>query len=240
MKLLPLFLVPTLSLSAATITQWNFNSVPGDAAVATGTTAPSTGVGAASLLTTTAVFATGAGTVINPTNKSSDTNTTDNSAWGVATFPAATAGDLTAGAQFLVDTTGYESINFTFDLRHSNTSSRYEAVQYTLNGSTWSTLTFFTDAVGDTWSNGRTVSFAAIPQTSNNANFGVRVVAAHASTAGIVGGAANYVATGPASTYATTGNWRFDMATVSGTLIPEPSSALLGTIGLLGLLRRRR
>ena len=34
--------------------------------------------------------------------------------------------------------------------------------------------------------------------------------------------------------------WLIDSVVVSGTLIPEPTAALLGTLGLLGLLRRRR
>ena len=34
------------------------------------------------------------------------------------------------------------------------------------------------------------------------------------------------------------GTWRFDMVTVNA--VPEPSSALLGSLGVLALLRRRR
>lgn len=234
MKCLPLFLLPTLSLSAATVSQWNFNSTAADTAFTTGNSSPSTGSGTASLLTTTASFATG---VAN--GGSSDPALTDNSGWSIAGFPAATLGDLTAGAQFLVDTTGYESIIFTFDLRHSNSSSRYEAVQYTLNGTVWTTGVFFTGDAGDTWFNGRSVDLSGIAQAGNNPNFGVRVVSAfEKTTTGI--GAVSYAATAAASAYAVTGNWRFDMVTVSGTAVPEPTAALLGSIGLLGLLRRRR
>jgi MYXO-CTERM domain-containing protein len=83
------------------------------------------------------------------------------------------------------------------------------------------------------------VSFAGIPLVSNNPTFGVRVLSAFESTA-TGSGAASYVASTTASTYVGTGTWRFDMVTVSGTAIPEPTAALLGSIGLLGLLRRRR
>lgn len=173
MKFLPLFSLPTLSLSAATVTQWNFNSLTNDASFTTGVASPSTGIGTASLLTTTAIFANGSGNT-----GSSDSNTTDNSAWGTSAYPTATSGDLTAGVQFLVDTTGYSDIIVTYDLRRSNSSSRYEAVQYTLNGSTWTTASFFTAAAGNTWFNGRSVSLSGIAQAANNQNSGLRIALA--------------------------------------------------------------
>lgn len=234
MKILPLLLITAIPLPAATITQWNFNSAVGDNNVATGTTSPSTGVGTASLLTTTATFASG---IAN--TGSTDPNTTDNSAWGTTAYPAATVGDLSAGVQFLVDTRGYDNIMLTYDLRHSNSSSRYEAVQYTTNGTSWTTAAFFTGAAGDTWFNGRSVNLSSISQVANNQNFGVRIVSAFESTA-TGAGPASYAVSTTGNTYAASGTWRFDMVTVSGSAVPEPTAALLGSIGLLGLLRRRR
>lgn len=234
MKILPLLLITAIPLPAATITQWNFNSVPNDATLTTGTTSPSTGVGTASPLTTTATISTGSNN-----GGSSDSNTTDNTAWNTTTYPTATVGDLSAGVQFLVDTRGYDNIMLTYDLRHSNSSSRYEAVQYTINGTSWTTASFFTAAAGDTWYNGRSVSLSGISQVANNQNFGVRIVSAFESTA-TGAGPANYVASTTGTNYAASGTWRFDMVTVSGSAIPEPTAALLGSIGLLGLLRRRR
>jgi hypothetical protein len=234
MKLFSLLLLTALPLSAATIGQWNFNSVTDDASTATGSTAPSIGSGTASLLSTTGSFASG-----SSNGGSSDPNTTDDSGWGITTFPSASAADLTAGVQFLVDTTGYESITIGYDLRHSNTASRYEAVQYTLNGSTWTTATFFSGAAGDTWFNNRSFDLSAISGAGNNPNFGIRIVSAFESTA-TGAGAASYVASNTGSSYSATGTWRFDMVTVSGTVIPEPTSALLGSLGMLALLRRRR
>ncbi|RYD42024.1 MAG: PEP-CTERM sorting domain-containing protein [Verrucomicrobiaceae bacterium] len=235
MKFLPLLVLSALPASAVTITQWNFNSTTADADVTTGTLTPSTGTGTASLVSsTTGIFASG-----DASGGSTDPATGDDSGWGVATFPAATVGDLTAGARFLVDTTGYDSITVSYDVRHSNTASKYQAVQYTLDGLAWTTAQFFSVASGDTWNNLRTVNLSSITGASNNPNFGFRVVSAFESTA-TGSGVAGYVASGPTSTYATTGNWRFDMVTVSGNVIPEPSMALLGSLGVLGLLRRRR
>lgn len=231
-KLIPLLFATALPLSAATVTQWNFNSNPADANDATGTTTPSTGSGTASLLSTTSVFANG-----NAGTGSSDPTTTDDSGWGVLNFGA---GDLSSGVRFLINTTGYESITVAYDVRSSNTSSRYQAMQYTLNGSTWNTLTYFGAAAGDVWNNGRTINFSSITGANNNANFGIRILSAFESTANAGVGANAFVAATTGSTYAAGGNWRFDMVTVSGTVIPEPSVALLGGLGVLGLLRRRR
>lgn len=233
MKFIPLLVLTALPLSAVTITQWNFNSIPADNNDATGTTTPSIGSGTASLRSTTSLFANG-----NAGNGSTDPTTTDDSGWGITTFPA-TGSDMTAGVQFLIDTTGYESITVSYDVRHSNTSSRYQAVQYTLNGSSWTTATFFTAAAGDSWINNRSVNLSAIAGANNNPNFGIRILSAFQSTA--TGAGANaYVAATTGSTYVGSGNWRFDMVTVSGSVIPEPSAALLGGLGVLGLLRRRR
>jgi hypothetical protein len=233
MKLIPLFFLTALPLSAATITQWNFNSAPADASDATGTTAPSIGTGTASLRSTTGLFANG-----NAGTGSTDPTAADDSGWGVTSFPAS-GSDMTAGVQFLIDTTGYESITISYDVRHSNTSSRYQAVQYTLNGSSWTTAAFFTAAAGDAWINNRSVNLSAISGANNNPDFGFRILSA-SQLAATGAGSAGYVAATTGSTYAASGNWRFDMVTVSGSVIPEPSAALLGGLGVLGLLRRRR
>ena len=37
-----------------------------------------------------------------------------------------------------------------------------------------------------------------------------------------------------------TGTVRMDNVVINGTLVPEPSAALLGALGMIGLLRRRR
>jgi len=237
LKYLPLLLVAALPVQAATISQWNFNSTSSDASLTTGTTTPSVGSGTASLLgTVTGAFGSG-----SANGGSSDpAASTDDTGWQTTTYAGATTGDLTAGVQFLVNTTGYQNITINYDLRHSNTSSRYEAVQYTLNGNDWTTAGFFTGAAGDTWFNVRSIDLSSIAGADNNANFGIRIVAAFESTA-TGSGTAGYVASNTGSSYAATGTWRFDMATVSGTaIVPEPSAAALGGLGILGLLRRRR
>jgi len=116
--------------SADVITEWNFNSVPADASTATGSLLPSTGAGSlATLGGVTSSFSSGAAGT-----GSSDPATMDDSGWQTTTYAAQGAGDRTRGVQFNVSTVGYTDIGFEFDLRHSNTSSRFVQVQYSTDG----------------------------------------------------------------------------------------------------------
>jgi hypothetical protein len=210
---------------AVTVVQWNFNSVSADNNVGTGSTLASTGAGTASLLGTTATFATG-----SPNDLAAD-----DSAWNLTSFPSATVGNKTEGAQFAVSTVGFADVVVTFDLRHSGTSSRYEQFQYTLDGVNYVDFALFSNTVTDSW-NTRSVDLSAIAGADNNANFAFRVVSAFAP------GTSAYQATGTGS-YATTGTWRFDGVTVTAvTAVPEPGTyaMLLAGLASLGFIARRR
>jgi hypothetical protein len=210
--------------NADVITQWDFNGTAG-------TTTPNVGSGTASLVGgTTATFANG-----NANGGSTDPNTSaSNFGWNITTFAAQGQDSGNRGVQFLVSTLGYTNIIVTFDQRHSNTSSRFYAGQYTVDGTNWVTATTFEGNAGDTWFNGRTIDLSAVSAANNNANFGVRVVAVFAT------GTNAYTASTSTSTYAATGTARFDMVTVNGDVIPTPGAVALAGFGGLLAARRRR
>lgn len=195
------------------ITQWNFNSVPPDASTTTGSLIASTGSGSISNIGgTTTTFASG-----TANGGSSDPATIDNTGWNLTGFPAISSANSTAGIQFAVSTVGRTNIVVTFDLRHSNTSSRYEQFQYTTDISAaipvWVDFALFDATPGDAWYR-RTANLSTVTALNNNANAAFRIVSAFAPSI------TSYAAS--STTYATTGTWRFDMVTVneSPALIP--------------------
>ncbi len=226
--------------SAAVVTQWNFNSATNDANTATGTTLPFVGSGTASLVggvTSPGFNAAGTGTTA-PLN-SSDPNNTDDSGWQTTNYPVQGAGNKSAGVQFAVDTTNYEDIIITFDVRHSNTSANTLRLQYSTDGGlnfTDANQFTFTPAptgTGDSWYN-RSADLSAIAGVENNANFVFRVVTEFAP------GSSGYLAARSTSNYGASSTLRWDMVTINGTLIPTPGAIALAGIGGLMVARRRR
>jgi len=216
--------------NAAIITQWNFNTfpVPQVADTATGTLVPSIGSGTVSTFNgTTQLFASGAAN-----GGSSDPATFDNSGLQITTFAAQ---DGTArGVQFAVSTLGQSGITVNWDHRFSNTSSRGSQFLYSVDGSTFTSFGTVPNATGgDAWFNVRSIDLTSVSAVNDNANFAFRILQLPTALNGTSFEAAN-----PTGTYGG-GTWRFDMVTV--TAVPEPSSmALLGVIGVAGVVARRR
>ena len=161
------------------------------------------------------------------------------------------------GAQFLTSTVGYNNIKVSFDWSPTGQGEGKLQVQYTLNGSSYfnvpvnlftsfgtgasatgMTNTTSTNTVmggyllsGSTtaYMNGITLSLSGIAGANSDPNFGIRLVSAAT-------GADDTTTTGTALNN-TSGNWRFDEVTISGTAAaaPEPSTFVLAGLGLLGI-----
>jgi len=233
--------------ASTVVTQWNFNGPLG----VNNTPFPSTGAGSA-----TPVGMNGGlnnADILNAggTPTSSDPSV-PNQAWRVRGSQSngwSGTVSLLSGARFNASTANQENIVVSLDIQATDGSSRHAQFQYTLDGSTFSSFGGLLDfnTTNDRWANGITFNLSSITAASDNANFGFRVVSAFspdaftnanglqaANTAFQRADAGTNVYTGGA------GNYRFDMVTVSGTLIPAPAAAaLLGLAGLMAGRRRR-
>lgn len=220
------------SAHAEVITRWNFNSITPDGATGTGSALPSVGAGSLSLIggVTSPSFNSGAG--------SSDPAASDNSGLQTTTYGSQGAGNNGRGIEVKASSVGFEDVVFSYDLRHSNTSSRYELAQYSLDGVNFIDYAVFDGGLGDTWFNARTIDLSNVAGADDNANLAFRVVATFAP------GTSGYLASDASKTFASSGTWRFDMVSVSGTAapVPEPTSAAAALAGLaaIGFLARRR
>ena len=223
---------------ALTLAPWNFNSVAADTSAATGSRIAAIGAGTASLVGGTTSTLAGGDANGGSTDPVTAAMGSNDSGWNTTTYAAQGTGNQSRGAQFLVDTTGYADVMVSWDQRLSTTTARYTQFQYTTDGTTFvdAASGLFMGAAGDTWYNSRSVDLSGVAGTANNANVGVRIVAAFAPTS------SGYVAASTSSHYATTGSNRFDRVTVNVTAVPEPESdaAMLAGLGAIGLLVDRR
>ncbi|MCW5550933.1 MAG: hypothetical protein KIS67_02085 [Verrucomicrobiae bacterium] len=215
---------------ADVIKQWDFNTPPEEMDFLPGTGTLRPGIGGGFPAEAVGSVSNSFGQV-STVSGSSDPNSLDNTHWrlgsvgGLGGFPAQGTANKTAGAQFRVNTSGYNNIRVTWDQENSATASRYWRVQYTLNGTDWldHDTVITANSIGSpdpdtstpTWQLGLATDFSAVAGANNNPSFGFRFVSEFESTA-TGAGAEGYVANRPASTYGTAGTLWLDMITVTG------------------------
>ena len=168
-----------------------------------------------------------------------------NRGYQTTNYPAQSTGNLTAGIVFNTPTTGYFNITVRFDVRWSNTASKYLRFQYTTDGTTWINGPQLVAPGGDTWWSSQNINnpkgdtrffvdLSSDPGVNNNPNFAFRILAEFAPGENNYHGARD----GNAAGYRTTGTLRYDLVEVQG--VPEPASMLALSVGLAGLVGLRR
>jgi len=209
-KLYTLLFTAVLAFSATaqtTISQWDF-----DAATPAAAMLPSTGSG---------TFSTIGGVEDNLTSGAMPAgNPSTGKGYSIKTFPEQGVASGTAGYQFNVSTVGYSSIGITFDPRSSNTGSKWQQFEYSIDGTSWIVLSNNGGLLGNDFAN--PVSLTLPATANNNANFKFRIVSIFEPST------SNYAAVGATSTYGTGGAWRIDNFTVTGGTLGVKQNSIAG------------
>jgi hypothetical protein len=203
-----------------TIALWNYNTITGAPAAPTADVGAGTSQAVGSLVVATA--ATGMDPIIN--NGCGAQNGTAPGAWSFTANPGAS--NESSGVQYNASTVGFQNVLFTWDQRWSNTATNTVRIQYTLDGTTWTNFTMTsanTTFCNGSIDNGRfqnnglgdqyrriSVNFSAITGVNNNANFGVRILAANYQST------TEFRQTSNPTLLATGGTWRFDNVSFQG------------------------
>lgn len=253
--------------ASTTISQWQFTAAN---AGPINSPAPTVGTGSAITLGMTNSFNGGNTAADDITSTPGTANPSFSEyAWRIrgAQTPAGHNGWANAAPQYSqgieldASTVGFQNIAFSFDWYSTTQGIRDLQFQYNTNvnnaagwtnfGGTSATGTYI--AVSNDWYNASststnpaiTINLGSIAGASNDANFGIRLVSAYDSTGNVSGYASAALTSGHTVAYNnTSGNWRFDKLTFSGTAIaavPEPKSYALALValGVIGGIARR-
>jgi hypothetical protein len=209
-----------VGFTQSTVALWNYNTITGAPASPTADIGTGSSQVIGSMVVATA--ATGMDPVIN--NGCGAQNGLSPGAWAFTATPGLT--NESSGVQYNASTVGIQNILFTWDQRWSNTAANTIRLQYTLDGTTWTNFTMTTanttfcngsinngrfqnNGVGDQYRRIK-ADFSAITGANNNANFGVRILAANYQTT------TEFRQTSNPALIATGGTWRFDNVSIQG------------------------
>ena len=248
------------SVKAAVVTAWTFDS----SAVGTNTSpTPEVGSGTASTLNmATYSNAVGApGTDISDilaNDAASSTGTVGNSwrirgsnnGWSTAAPSGATStgtsSNLAQGAEFDTSTVGYTGIKFTFDWENTKQAIDDMEVQYNLNTAVsagWTDLVQISNLT-QTFQNGNVADLSNVLGAANDPFLGIRLLSTTDPNVGdALYGQYRSGSAGTTPYNNSSGNWRFDNVTFSGTAVtavPEPVTVTMMAVAGMGLVLRRR
>jgi hypothetical protein len=159
------------------------------------------------------------GSPLDPNNANHPT--TPNWALQTTGYPAQGQDSGLAGIVVSVPTTGYQNITVKFDVRWSNTASKFLAVEYTTDGGVnWTRARVLEARRGDRWhgDTGANGGYGALVEldlsadsaVNNNAQFAFRVVTIFDPNTG------QYTAAQSGSNYSTLGTLRYDLIEILG------------------------
>jgi len=144
------------------------------------------------------------------------------------------AAEYSQGAGFGASTAGFSGITASYDIYVTDRGPAYWQFQYTTDGTAWNNagLVGFANLAGDRWYNSNIVDLSGIAGVNNNLNFAIRIVGTYAP------GTTQYFAADAGPMSNTSGNWRFDMVTI--TAVPAPAAGVLISLAGFAVSRRRR
>jgi hypothetical protein len=159
------------------------------------------------------------GSPLDPNNPTHPT--TPNWALQTTNYPAPDQSPGEAGIVVSVPTTGYQNIVVKFDVRWSNTASKFIALEYTTDGGVnWTRARVLEARRGDRWHSDAAdnggygalveLDLSGDANVNNNAQFAFRVVAIFDPNTG------QYTAAQSGSNYATRGTLRYDLIEILG------------------------
>lgn len=211
-------LMPALPAHAATtIAQWTFDGTDRTG----GTTAPLpvVGTGSASLIggTIGEFFAGLTGSCPVTLTLSS------NCGWSTKNYPIGSTGNLTAGIQLTISTTGFTNLNLSFNQRNSSTAPNTIVVQYSTDGVNFFSAATFSTTIASTWFT-RSVDLSGVPALNNAATVNLRFATDFLS------GTTSFTGTTPGTAPAASGTIRYDNITVTGDgVAPDVPPAVSST-----------